>query len=54
MCKDYNYVAIGASGLTQECKWVKNEKILNQMISIAHSSGAKIHGLGYTRLKNHK
>ena len=52
MCKDYNYVAIGASGLTQECKWVKNEKILNQMISIAHSSVAKIHGLGYTRLKN--
>ena len=52
MCKDYNYVAIGASGLTQECKWVKNEKILNQMISIAHSCGAKIHGLGYTRLKN--
>lgn len=52
MCKNYDYVAIGASGLTQECKWVKNDKILNQMIDIAHSYGAKIHGLGYTRLKN--
>ena len=52
MCKDYPYVAIGASGLTQECKWVKNDKLLLQMVQIAHQSGAKVHGLGYTRLSN--
>ena len=52
MCRQYPYVAIGASGLTTECKWVKNDKLLCQMISIAHSYGCKVHGLGYTRLTN--
>lgn len=52
MCKNYGYVAIGASGLTEECRWVKNDKLLLQMVDIAHSYGTKIHGLGYTRLEN--
>lgn len=52
MCKDYPYVAIGASGITEECRWVKNDKLLQQMVRIAHQSGAKVHGLGYTRLSN--
>lgn len=52
ICEEYDYVAIGASGLTAECKWVKNDKLLNQMIRIAHQSGAEVHGLGYTRLSN--
>lgn len=52
MCKEYKYVAIGASGLTEECRWVKNDKLLKQMVDIAHGYGAKVHGLGYTRLSN--
>lgn len=52
MCQNYNYVAIGASGLTQECKWVNDPRLLNKMIEIAHSYGTKIHGLGYTRMSN--
>lgn len=52
MCQEYDYVAIGASGMTQECKWVNNAKILNKMVSIAHEHGCKVHGLGYTRLSN--
>lgn len=52
MCQDYPYVAIGASGLTAECKWVKNDKLLLSMVQIAHEYGTKVHGLGYTRLSN--
>lgn len=52
MCQEYSYVAIGASGITEECRWVKNDALLKKMISIAHSYGCKIHGLGYTRLSN--
>nr|DAH47788.1 MAG TPA: Queuine tRNA-ribosyltransferase [Caudoviricetes sp.] len=52
MCKEYPYVAIGASGITEECRWVKNDKLLQQMVRIAHQNGAKVHGLGYTRLSN--
>ena len=52
MCENYEYVAIGASGLTEECRWVKNDKILKTMVDICHSYGTKIHGLGYTRLDN--
>lgn len=52
MCDKYNYVAIGASGITEECRWVNNPAILRQLIDIAHKSGAKVHGLGYTRLSN--
>ena len=52
LCQQYDYVAIGASGITDECKWTKNEKLLKQVVDIANSYGAKVHGLGYTRLPN--
>lgn len=52
MCQTYGYVAIGASGVTEECRWVKNDRLLKQMVSIAHSYGSLVHGLGYTRLNN--
>lgn len=52
MCKEYDYIAIGASGLTEECRWVKNDKLISQMVKIANSYGTKVHGLGYTRLSN--
>lgn len=52
MCQKYDYVAIGASGITEECRWVKNDAILKKMVQIAHEYGCMIHGLGYTRLSN--
>ena len=52
MCQEYPYVAIGASAITEECRWVKNDKILANMVQIAHQYGAMVHGLGYTRLSN--
>lgn len=52
MCRDYQYVAIGASGVTEECRWVNNTEVLKKMVYIAHSYGSKVHGLGYTRLSN--
>ena len=50
--KEYDYIAIGASGITQECKWVKDSKLLKKFVDIAHQNGCRIHGLGYTRLEN--
>ena len=52
LCQEYDYIGIGASGLTEECRWVKNTKLLKQMVKIANSYGTKVHGLGYTRLGN--
>lgn len=52
MVDQYPYVAIGSSGITEECRWVHNSAILNQMLAIAHKAGCKVHGLGYTRLSN--
>lgn len=52
ICQNYEYVAIGASALTEECRWVQNPDLLRKMIKIAHGYGAKVHGLGYTRLSN--
>ena len=52
MCRQYPYVAIGATGLTKESLWVKNDELLRRLIDIAHESGAEVHGLGYTRLSN--
>lgn len=52
MTQKYRYVAIGASGITKECRWVKNKQALIALISIAHKNGCKVHGLGYTRLSN--
>ena len=52
LCEEYDYIGIGASGLTEECRWTKNKKLLKQMVSIANSYGTRVHGLGYTRLSN--
>lgn len=52
MCLEYPYIAIGASGITAECRWTKNDMLLLKMVDIAHEYGAKVHGLGYTRLAN--
>lgn len=52
MCSEYRYIAIGASGITPECRWVKNQEILLSLLKIAHAQGCKVHGLGYTRLSN--
>lgn len=52
MAQEYPYVAIGASALTAECRWVQNDELLRKMVDIAHQYGAKVHGLGYTRLSN--
>lgn len=52
MIDEYDYVAIGASAITEECRWVQNKKILNQLVNMAHAKGCKVHGLGYTRLSN--
>lgn len=50
--KEYPYVALGGiAGAKKGSKQVKiYEKNFNQFINIAHSNGAKIHGLGYTSL----
>ena len=52
LCKEYDYVAIGSSGVTNECRWVQNKNILKQMVRIANSYNTKVHGLGYTRREN--
>lgn len=52
MITKYKYVAIGASAITEECRWVQNKKILQQLVNMAHANGCKVHGLGYTRLSN--
>ena len=49
MIREYKYVAIGASGITDECKWVNNTKLLRTLVTMAHQNGCKVHGLGYTR-----
>lgn len=50
LCSEYPYVAISATGTIAPSKWVKNKKLLKQVVKIAHSYGCKVHGLGYTRL----
>ena len=52
LCEEYDYIGIGASGLTDECKWTKNKTLLKQMVQIASSYGTKVHGLGYQRIDN--
>lgn len=52
LCNEYDYIAIGSSGITNESKWVQNKKLLKQMVRIANSYDTKVHGLGYTRLNN--
>lgn len=52
MIKQYKYVAIGASGLTDECKWVRDKEAVCRLIDMAHEKNCQVHGLGYTRLSN--
>ena len=52
MCDEYPYVAVGASGKNEDSAWVKTHPdLLRQLVRMAHSKNAKIHGLGYTNLK---
>ena len=41
MCRQYDYVAIGASGITEECRWVKNDSVLKKWCLLLTSMGAK-------------
>lgn len=54
MCKNYNYIAISASGM-YESKWTRQypNKLMN-LVNYANKEGVKVHGLGYTSLKNLK
>lgn len=56
MVKNYPYVAISASG-AYDSKWTRDKKaipVLAKMIKIAHDNNSKVHGLGYTNMKNIK
>lgn len=47
MCDDYDYVALG--GIVGK-KWQGTEQYMPWFIQEAHKRGAKIHGLGFTKL----
>lgn len=49
MVKEYNYVAIGGI-VTKEIKQ-KEYPVFAELIRIAHKSGCKVHGLGFTNTK---
>ena len=51
MCDNYNYVALG--GIVGK-KWRGTEQYMPWFISEAHKRGAKIHGLGFTKLEKLK
>jgi hypothetical protein len=56
MCEDYSYVAISASGFF-DSSWTRTKEavpVIKKMLSIAHRHNAKVHGLGYTVMKNLK
>ena len=38
MIREYKYVAIGASGITDECKWVNNTKLLRTLSNINNTT----------------
>jgi hypothetical protein len=51
LCEKYNYIAIGASG-KHDSKWTRtNPEKLKALVLYAKSKGVKVHGLGYTVLK---
>lgn len=52
LCKEYNYIAIGGI-VTKEIKPC-DYKYLKALVDIAHKHNCKIHGLGFTNLKNLK
>lgn len=51
MAEEYPYIALGGIAL-REVPIEKFEKYFPWFINTAHAHNAKIHGLGYTRLKN--
>lgn len=53
MCKNYPYVALGGV-VTKEIPIQRYETYFPWFIMTAHENGAKIHGLGYTRISNLK
>lgn len=54
ICQEYKYIAIGASG-RHDSKWTRtNPEKLNALVSYAKNKNVKVHGLGYTCLKQLK
>lgn len=54
LCEKYKYIAIGASG-RHDSKWTRtNPEKLNALVVYAKQKGVKVHGLGYTVLKQLK
>ena len=54
MIKEYDFVAIGASG-TNDAMWTRTKEgtlALNKLVYQAKQHNCKVHGLGYTSLKN--
>lgn len=50
MCENYEYIAIGASGM-HDSKWTReNPNQLKNMVLYANSKKVKVHGLGYTKI----
>lgn len=49
-CKDYPYIAVGGIAVRDGRKSL--EPYLPKLVREAHKRGAKVHGLGYTNLKN--
>jgi len=48
LCRNYNYIAIGASG-KHDSKWArKTPSKLKALVDYANSKNVKVHGLGYT------
>lgn len=53
MAQDFSYIAIGISGMNDVSKWSRsNPHVLKQMCRVAASLGAKVHGLGYTKISD--
>ncbi len=53
MCKEYSYVALGGmAGAGDMVNRRKFERVFPWFIKTAHKYGCKIHGLGYTSIKN--
>jgi hypothetical protein len=51
LCKEYRYIAIGASG-QHDSRWTRtNPEQLKKMVLYANSKGVKVHGLGYTKIE---
>jgi hypothetical protein len=54
MVKNYDYIAIGASG-RHDSKWTRtNPEKLKALVQYAKKRGTKVHGLGYTVMKTLK